>query len=89
MMTDLDMFGHRVNPIGAMTDAERKRMQRRAAAVPRGYAGTPGNGPEGEKCKTCSHFRRKRMAKTYFKCELNKPNWTGGPKSDIRATSPS
>jgi hypothetical protein len=32
----------------ALTDAERRRMRRRASEVPRGYAAPPGTGPEGE-----------------------------------------
>lgn len=87
-MTELDMFGHRINPQGAMTDAERKRMYRRAASVPRGYAGAPGSGPDGEQCRTCNHFFRHQLSKTYFKCKLNRAKWTGGPKTDIKATSP-
>lgn len=54
----------------------------------RGHAGQPGNGPDGETCKTCKHYTLKRMAKTYRKCGLNKANWTGGPGSDIRAGDP-
>lgn len=87
-MTEVDMFGHRINPQGAMTDAERRRVKRRQYAIPRGYAGTPGQGPDGERCRTCRHFYRRSMAKTYFKCHLNRLLWTGGPKTDIKATSP-
>lgn len=53
-----------------------------------GYAAQPGTGPEGETCKTCKHLRRKSLAKVYLKCELMRPVWTGGAKTDIKAKSP-
>jgi hypothetical protein len=81
-----DMFG--AEPKGAMTDAERKRMRRRAAETPRGYAWTPGTGPAGETCGTCRHMTRVTFAKAYLKCALTAAAWTHGPKTDIRAKSP-
>ena len=54
----------------------------------RGHAGIPGNGPDGETCKTCHHYTLRRFAKTYRKCGLCEQNWTGGPGSDIRAKDP-
>ena len=55
---------------------------------PRGYIMPPGTGPAGETCKTCKHIFRRRHAKTYLKCGLNKARWTRGSGSDIRAESP-
>ena len=53
-----------------------------------GYAALPGTGPPGETCKTCKHFYRHEMGKTYFKCSLMRLIWTHGPGSDIKAKSP-
>ena len=54
----------------------------------RGHAAQPGTGPEGETCKTCKHYVRKRMAKVYRKCGLMQEHWTGGAGTDIRAGDP-
>ena len=54
----------------------------------RGHAGIPGNGPDGETCKTCKHLVRKLMAKTYMKCALTEAKWTGGAGSDVRVRDP-
>lgn len=69
---------------GALTDAERQRLKRRASAQPRGYAAPIGAGPAGETCKSCTHARSSsyRSVKTYWKCALVKP--THGPGTDIR-----
>ena len=58
---------------------------KRKPTPPRGHAGPPGSGPEGETCKTCKHLTRVQYAKTYIKCRLTKATWTNGPGSDIRA----
>lgn len=88
-MTD-DLFGHLVIPDGpAMTLAESRRQQRRLKGDPaRGYYATPGTGPEGETCKTCRHAHANHLSKTYWKCELMRPAWTGGRKTDILMGSP-
>jgi len=52
------------------------------------YADTPGTGPAGETCKTCRHLYRRTMAKTYLKCALTRHGWTGGGKTDVKATAP-
>ena len=52
---------------------------------PQGHILPPGTGPAGETCKTCHHIFRNELAKTYLKCGLNRANWTGGGKTDIRA----
>ena len=66
-------------PIGAF---KRKHSK---TAEPRGHAGSPGVGPKGETCGTCKHLHRREMAGTYFKCGLNRHNWTGGRASDVRS----
>lgn len=86
-----DLFGREVewNPDApAMSDAERKRMYRRAASVPRGHAAPPGTGPAGEFCRTCEHYTLRQFSKTYRKCGLMRDAWSGGPKTDIRASDP-
>ena len=54
----------------------------------RGHAGQPGNGPEGETCRSCKFYTRIRRAKVYRKCRLNEKNWTHGAGTDIRASDP-
>ena len=82
----LDLFEATNAP--AMTDAERKRMRRRASNAARGYAAPPGTGPEGETCRSCRHLARVRYSRTFLKCELNRAAWTKAPWTDIRAGSP-
>lgn len=53
------------------------------------YAGQPGKGPEGTKCRDCNHFVRMHMSKTYFKCQRMERCWTNGKATDIQATAPS
>lgn len=75
----------------ALTESERKRQLRAAAAkmpVIKGHAWTPGTGPKGETCKTCKHLYRNRQSKVYLKCLLIRARWTGGPGTDIRAGDP-
>ena len=52
----------------------------------RGHAAMPGGGPKGETCGTCAHLVRRRLAKTYLKCDLIR--WTSGPGTDVRAKDP-
>lgn len=89
-MTDpLDLFGKLADPEApALSDAERKRLYRRAASVPRGHAWKPGTGPEGETCKTCAHYTLRQFGGTYRKCGLMRAHWTSGPKTDVRASDP-
>lgn len=63
---------------------------RRKPTEPKGYAALPGTGPEGETCKTCRHKfgAGNSHARTYWKCELMRAHWTGGPGTDIRMRSP-
>ncbi len=72
-MTDNDLWNQ---PIGAFKS---KPTQ------PHGHAGKPGSGPSGERRGTCRHLCRLSYAKTYLKCGLMKPQWTGGPGADVRA----
>jgi len=76
-MPDTDLFGDDLPP-----------PRKRGVTVANGYADEPGSGPDGETCKTCAYFRRKRSASTYFGCILCYLNWTHGTGSDIRAGSP-
>ena len=55
----------------------------------RGHAGIPGSGPKEESCRSCAHKRGVQGGrKTFYKCELNRRNWTGGPGSDIHLKDP-
>lgn len=70
----------------AMSDAERKRMKRRAYERPAGHAAPIGTGPSGETCKTCRHIANRGTAKIYYKCRLNEAKWTASRHSDIRVS---
>lgn len=52
------------------------------------YAALPGTGPAGETCRTCNNLSGKRMSRRYYKCELTKGQWTGGPGTDVKVRSP-
>lgn len=80
-----DLFG---NPIPEKTLPKPTQAKRKRNETPRGYAGTPGKGPQGHFCRDCRHLVRKQMGKTYLKCALLCRQWTGGPATDIRAKSP-
>jgi hypothetical protein len=41
-----------------------------------------GKGPDGARCKTCSHLQALRYANTYYKCDLRLN--TSGPGTDHR-----
>lgn len=75
-------------PLTAEQMLERKRAKRRAAETPRGYAFTPGTGPEGETCKTCAHCKRFEFAKAFHKCAKASTAWTHSRRTDIRVASP-
>lgn len=68
---------------------ERKRARRRASERPRGYAWTPGTGPDGETCGSCRHRVRIPLSgKTVSKCGANRSAWTASRRTDILAGSP-
>ncbi len=73
-----DLFGNEVSIVEA-----RRILAKRKEPTPSGYAARPGTGPKGETCGTCAHLARIEMAKTYFKCELNRAKWTHGRKTDV------
>ena len=51
----------------------------------KGHAGTPGEGPEGETCRSCQNYTLRMYSKVYRKCWLVKDGWTKGPATDIKA----
>jgi len=57
---------------------------------PKGYAGIPGSGPEGKKCRHCAHYiiRYTPAGYTHPKCDLMRHRWTSGRGSDIKVSSP-
>jgi hypothetical protein len=77
-----DIFGNEI------TIEQAREIKARKTPAPKGYAALPGTGPEGETCGSCRYLYRRQYAKTYLKCELMKPYWTGGQGSDIRAKTP-
>jgi hypothetical protein len=83
-MTDLSWW----NPESpASTPQERKRLRRKVAAPPKGYAAVPGTGPKGETCKSCRHIERIQDVKRYRKCGLVHAYWTYEPGTNIKAGS--
>jgi len=66
------------------------RKKKSRTTKPNGYAGKPGTGPKGEKCKTCKHLCKRVFAKTYYKCALYCKGRTrlGGRGSDVLLNSP-
>lgn len=87
-MTNLDLFG---NPVPApVPEADKVRAARRRQAQPRGFAGTPGTGPEGETCGSCAHIRRLNEGgnRTYPKCYLMSASWGKSARTDILVRSP-
>lgn len=71
-MSQLDLYGQAV------------KLVRNISA----YAGLPGSGPEGMRCRDCAKFVRfEYHNRTYFKCGLGRI--THGKATDIKATAPS
>lgn len=68
----------------AMTPAERNRLLRGSSAKKRGHAAPSGSGPDDQTCGSCRHLWRGQMSKTFFKCSLMRPHWTGGYGTDVR-----
>ena len=53
--------------------------------IGRGHAGSPGAGPSGETCGSCTFCRRQAMTqKTYFKCGHIRGNVSRGAATDVR-----
>lgn len=52
------------------------------------YAALPGTGPAGETCRSCDNLSGKYMSRRYYKCELTRALWTGGPGTDVKVRSP-
>lgn len=77
-----NLFGDEI--VVTVSEAKRK------PTIRKGYAATPGTGPDGETCKSCDHARKCNNdgAKQFYKCILMKRLWTGGYGSDILIKSP-
>lgn len=55
----------------------------------RGYAATPGTGPQGETCRSCAHklsVHSRSGAQSWLKCDLMQMSHGAG--TDIRAAAP-
>jgi len=81
-----DMLG------GKAVSASRLRKVRTRAKAPvrrEGWAGTPGAGPEGETCGSCTYCESFHFKKTYHKCGARSgDHWKGGRATDIRPLDP-
>lgn len=87
-MVTLDLFGNPI-PDPPAIPLSASSAKRRKPTPNRGYAGIPGTGPKDQTCQSCAHYVRRGGASRYFlKCALNRPYWTNGPGSDIKAHSP-
>jgi hypothetical protein len=87
-ITVRDLFGNEVSEY-AMTPDQRKTLLGRKSTPKKGYAWSPGTGPEGETCGSCEHIERVSGARcTYPKCGLMRAKWTHGFGSDILVNSP-
>lgn len=51
-----------------------------------GYAGRPGEGPDGETCGTCEHSFRQGRSRSYWKCGLGRVS--NCEATDIRKGAP-
>lgn len=80
----LDLFGNEVEDMPIMGKGHHPRGIRKPKK--RGYAATPGEGPEGETCGSCRH--RRRDSRGWSKCYLARPYWTGSSRTDIYVASP-
>lgn len=84
-----DLLGHEIATDLFGSDKPPKRGKH--YTQPKGYAGKPGTGPEGETCGSCKHCDRQTNYsgnKRWIKCELARAKWTGGRGSDILARAP-
>lgn len=90
--TQADLFPEAIGTRGEIRWQRGGRVTTKGRVVydtPRGYAARPGSGPQGEKCRTCTHLHRTSGgAKTFFKCRLIQHRWTHGAATDIRANAP-
>lgn len=82
-MRERDLFGNELPYKHA--DNINRRGQRNPK--PKGYAGRPGSGPQGERCNTCAHYVVSPNGR-YRKCALLRKHWTRSYGTDILARSP-
>lgn len=78
-----------------MSDFALERENATAPAKPKrsyaasGFAGTPGRGPAGESCGTCTHcVKRTHRGAAFHKCGLLRAHWNKSPRTDITRGSP-
>ncbi|WP_231464755.1 hypothetical protein [Pedobacter sp. Leaf132] len=76
-----DLFGNDVS-----FDAVNRKNKSGALKI-NPCVGAYGKGPEGTRCKTCTHLYCKSFGKRYYKCELRKD--TNGPATDHKVNWPS
>lgn len=63
-----------------------KACQRHGLRVIRGLhpTGQPLNEAAGRTCGGCAHLRGFRYSKSFYKCELDRAVWKGGPCTDVK-----
>lgn len=91
MSTQIDAFGGVVGVTRGGDPIRKPATGKRRETVPKGYAGLPGSGPDGETCGTCQHIERfvnyngnKRWAKCGHRLA---PRRTGGRGTDVLVRS--
>jgi len=83
-MPERDLFGNEVAEEARPVFGEKPKRRTTPA---KGYAASPGTGPEGEACRTCRFLVAKHMAKIYHKCALMRHCWSGGRGTDVLVKS--
>lgn len=80
-----DMLGGKAVPASRL----RKGRPGRAPITRHGWADTPGTGPAGETCGSCTYCAEYRFRHTYLKCSARPgEHWKGGRETDIRPMEP-
>lgn len=84
--TQPDMLGGKTVP-GSRLRRIRKTGKPPVARV--GWADTPGTGPQGETCGSCTYCEAFHYRKRYYKCAARDgDHWKGGRQTDIRPLEP-
>ncbi len=87
-----DLLGEPIKaPPPIRLDHMGREKPRRKPTPKNGYAGTPGCGPKGETCGSCTYLEGRFPeggSRKFKKCYLSRHRWTHGPGSDILVKSP-
>lgn len=78
--TYIDLFGE----VRRWRDIPAPERNAKYKPYPHGWAGHPGQGPEGETCNTCEFkIKLKSGSKKFYKCIKAKHRWTNSVNTDI------